>query len=157
MKATFLVLTILALVASPLRAQQPPHAPQHQAQMPMHAPQPPHDLLMAHVFPPELVMQHQSAIGLQESQRTSILGEMQKAHAKFTEAQWRLHSESEKLQQLLQARRVDEAAVLTQVDRILDLEREIKKTHLGLLIRVKNTLTAEQQEKLANLRMPARP
>ncbi len=53
---------------------------------------------------------------------------------------------------LLQARPVDESAVLAQADRVMNLEREIKKAHLSLLVRVKNLLTQPQQDKLAALR-----
>jgi hypothetical protein len=34
----------------------------------------------------------------------------------------------------------------------MSLERTIKKTHLSLLIRIKNALTAEQQEELKAIR-----
>jgi Spy/CpxP family protein refolding chaperone len=47
---------------------------------------------------------------------------------------------------------VDESRVLGQADRILALEKEIKKTHLTLLVRVKNLLTREQQAKLSEIR-----
>jgi hypothetical protein len=42
--------------------------------------------------------------------------------------------------------------VLAQADKVMNLEREIKKTHLSLLVRIKNLLTAAQQEKLTALR-----
>jgi hypothetical protein len=43
---------------------------------------------------------------------------------------------------------VEEAAVLAQVDRVLDLERSIKRLHLVMLVRIKNTLSPQQQEQL---------
>jgi hypothetical protein len=39
-----------------------------------------------------------------------------------------------------------------QWDRIMALEREIKRAHLALLVRIKNTLTAEQIAKLEAIR-----
>ena len=41
--------------------------------------------------------------------------------------------------------------MLAQVDRILALEREIKKAQISLLVRIKNILTPAQQAKLAEI------
>jgi hypothetical protein len=43
---------------------------------------------------------------------------------------------------------VDEAALIAQLDRVLDAERELKHLHIGLLAWIKNSLTPEQQTKL---------
>ena len=104
------------------------------------------------LFPPELVMSHQQELGLQESQKTVIMTEIQKAQAKFTELQWKLSAESEKLKLLLSAAPIDEAKVLEQVDRVLNQEREIKKAQIALLIRIKNSLTDQQRAKLTAMR-----
>ena len=102
-------------------------------------------------FPPELVMRWQSEIGLQEAQRTSLTSALQQAQAKFMDLQWKLSAEGEKMGRLLQGTQVDETKVLEEVDRILALEREIKRTQISLMVRIKNTLTAEQQAKLSKL------
>ncbi len=104
------------------------------------------------LFPPELVMQHQQQIGLTEGQRAAIKKEVEGAQSKFLDLQWQMQAESEKLVGLLQARPVDEARALAQADSVMSLERTIKKTHLGVLIRIKNALTAEQQEELKKIR-----
>ena len=103
-------------------------------------------------FPPELVMQHQTEIGLQDSQRASLTSAIQAAQSKFMDTQWKLSAEGEKMGRLLQGSQVDEAAVLEEVDRILNLEREIKKAQVSLMVRIKNMLTPEQQKKLADIR-----
>ena len=103
-------------------------------------------------FPPELVMQHQSEIGLQDSQRAALTSAVQQAQAKFMDTQWKLSAEAEKMGRLLQGTQVDEAQVLEEVDRILALEREIKRGQISLMVRVKNTLTPAQQAKLAEIR-----
>jgi Spy/CpxP family protein refolding chaperone len=103
-------------------------------------------------FPPELVMQHQSEIGLQDSQRAALTSAIQQAQGKFTDTQWKLSAEGEKMGRLLQGSQVDEAAVLDEVDRILNLEREIKKAQISLMVRIKNMLTPQQQAKLAQIR-----
>ena len=43
-------------------------------------------------------------------------------------------------------------AALAQVDEVLGVEREVKRAHITLLIQIKNTLSAEQQAKLAAAR-----
>ena len=46
-------------------------------------------------------------------------------------------------------------AALAQVDEVLAVEREVKRAHITLLIQIKNTLSAEQQAKLAAARATA--
>jgi len=110
------------------------------------------DLLAQHVFPPELVMKHAPEIGIDDKQRAAIKDVVQKSQARFLDSQWELQAESEKMVKLLQASPVDETAVLAQADRIMDLERQIKKTHLALLVRITNLLTDAQKAKLRELR-----
>ena len=103
-------------------------------------------------FPPELVMQHQSEIGLQDAQRAALTSAVQQAQGKFMDVQWKLSAEGEKMSKLLQPAQVDETQVLEEVDRILVLEREMKRAQIGLMVRIKNTLTAAQQAKLMEIR-----
>jgi Spy/CpxP family protein refolding chaperone len=103
-------------------------------------------------FPPELVMQHQSEIGLQDAQRATLTSAIQQAQGKFMDMQWKLSAEGEKMGRLLQGTQVDEAQVLDEVDRILSMEREIKKAQISLMVRIKNLLTPTQQAKLTEIR-----
>ena len=114
--------------------------------------QQPDDPIARHLFPPDLLMKYQREIGLSESQRKTMLEAIAKSQMRFVELQWDSQGESEKLAQLLQARPLDEAAVLAQADRLMALERDVKKTHLSLLVRLKNLLSESQQRKLAELR-----
>jgi Spy/CpxP family protein refolding chaperone len=104
-------------------------------------------------FPPELVMQHQSEIGLQDAQRAALTSAVQQAQGKFMDVQWKLSAEGEKMGKLLQPAQVDETQVLEEVDRILALEREMKRAQIGLMVRIKNTLTPAQQTKLMEIRI----
>jgi Spy/CpxP family protein refolding chaperone len=105
-----------------------------------------------HVFPPELVMKYQQKIGLRAEQRTAITEAIQQVQSRVVEQQWRMQEEAQKLGELLQAMPVNESAVLAQVDRVLSIEREVKRAHMTLLVRIKNTLTREQQAMLKGLR-----
>ena len=112
----------------------------------------PDDPLARYLFPLELVMAHQQAIGLTERQRTAIQQAVKDAQGKFIDVQFAMSGEMEKLQRLLQGTSPDESDVLDQVDRVLGLEREIKRAQLTLMVRIKNQLTDQQQAALQRLR-----
>jgi Spy/CpxP family protein refolding chaperone len=114
--------------------------------------QPSADPIADKLFPPELVMQYRQEINLNDVQTKAIKDEIQRAQSKFLDLQWDMQSESEKLSLLLDAKPVDESAVLVQVDKVLDRERLVKKTQISLLVRIKNLLTDAQQAKLTELR-----
>jgi len=105
-----------------------------------------------HLFPPELIMQHQQRIGLRDDQRKTITDAITQLQGRVIELQWQMQAEAQKLSELVQATTVREAETLTQVDRVLSIEREVKRAHLAALIRIKNTLTREQQATLNSLR-----
>jgi Spy/CpxP family protein refolding chaperone len=138
MSRVFVWCTFLVFIGSVALAQQQP--------------QPPADPLGENLFPPELVMQYQQAIGLGEEQKNLIKAEVQKAQTRFTELQWPLHKEVETMISLVKEPKTDEQQVLTQLDKILELEREIKRTHFTMVVRIKNSLTPEQQARLREIK-----
>ena len=145
MKALRLSLVIaLALFAVAAAAQQPT-TPQPQ-------PPQPDDPLARVLYPPELVMQHQQDIALRPEQRAVITKAIQEFQTKVVDLQWRMQDQSQRLATLLEKPSVDQAAALAQVDEVLGVEREVKRAHMALLIQIKNTLSAEQQAKLAAAR-----
>ncbi len=132
-------LPVLFLATLPVLGQQPP------------------DPIAENVFPPELVMQQQDAVGLTDAQKETIRGEIKSAQGRFSDLQWSLQGEVSKLGSLLKPARVDEAKVLAQLGKVLDAERDVKKAQITLLVRIKNALTPEQQAKLAEVRRPTPP
>jgi Spy/CpxP family protein refolding chaperone len=110
------------------------------------------DPVVENLFPPELVMSHQKAIGLDDAQKNYIRGELLKTQSRFTELQWRLQDDMEALLSLLKQTPVDESQVMNRLDKVLTSEREIKRTQISLLVRIKNKLTPEQQSRLQKLR-----
>ena len=128
-----LTLAIALLAAAPLFAQQD-------------------DPMARYLAPPDVIMAHSQELALQDKQRAAIKAEVQKAQSKFIDAQWDMKEETEKVLRLLQQSPVDEARVLEQADKVMSLEREIKKTQLAMLIRIRNVLTAEQMAKLEAIR-----
>lgn len=107
-------------------------------------------------FPPELVMRNQRAIDLSPDQQTAIKAEMKKTMPRFAELQWSQTAEEETMGDLVKAERPDEKQVLAQLDKLLEIENEMKRLQLALMIKIKNILKPEQQAKLRDLK-PQRP
>jgi Spy/CpxP family protein refolding chaperone len=118
---------------------------------PLAAQQPPEDPLRDVLFPPEAVMQHQQAVGLSEEQKNNLKVEVRQAQLRFTELQWTLQDEMERLVSLLKQSKVDEKQAALQLDKVLGAEHDIKRAQLMLLIRIKNNLTPAQQTQLREL------
>ena len=141
------------LIATVVMAQQP--QPPRQAQPggpPPNMPNPPPDPLADVMFPPDFILGHAREIALTDEQKSFMRGEVQKTMASFTELQWKLQDETEALHETLKGTSVDEQRALAQLNKVLDIEREIKRLHIGLGVRLKNRLTAEQQSQLQNMR-----
>jgi Spy/CpxP family protein refolding chaperone len=97
-------------------------------------------------------MQNQQVLALSEEQKTAIRKEIQTAQSSFTDLQWKLQDQMETMVSLIKQDRVDEQKVLNQLDQILNMEREIKRTHFTLVVRMKNKLTSDQIAKLSELK-----
>lgn len=106
----------------------------------------------AQVFPPELVMRHARAINLTTEQRKQIGDAVSSAQRELIDLQWELNDAADALASALEAPRVDEAPTLASLDRVLDLERQVKRRQMALVIRIKNLLTPTQQGRLKELR-----
>ena len=130
-----LAIALLLAASSPSAAQGPPDAD-----------------FARYLFPPDLVMRYQQRIALRPEQREAITRAIQQLQSSTIEQQWRMQEETQKLGELLKASPVNESAVLAQVDRVLGIEREVKRAHMAMLVRIKNTLTREQQAALRALR-----
>jgi Spy/CpxP family protein refolding chaperone len=114
-------------------------------------------LIVQNFFTPEHIMQHQNAIGLSDDQQTAIREEMKKMIAQFTDLQWQESAETEAFANLVKQDRLDERQVLAQLDKVLNIENEIKRLRAGLLVRIKNILTPEQQVRLRGIKKTPQP
>lgn len=113
------------------------------------------DPIGENLIAPDLLLRHQQEIGLSADQKEFIKTEVIKAQARFTDLQFQLAAEAEGLIALVKQDRVDEQQTLAQLDKILTLEREIKRAQFLLVIRIKNKLTPEQYARLQELRNKA--
>ncbi len=127
-----LLSAFLVLPAAPARAEDDPFA--------------------GALFPPDLVLRHMTDLGLDADQISAIKDEVRQAQSFFLDRQVELQTEMGRLRELIEPARPDEDAVLAQLDRVLELERGIKRAQIGLLVRIKRLLRPEQQETLRTLR-----
>ena len=102
-------------------------------------------------FAPELVLQNEQRINLTPEQRTAIAEAVQQLQNNVVVLQSRLREEGQRLADVVQRNAVSEGAALGQLDRVLAVERDVKRARIAMLIRLKNTLTPEQQEILREL------
>jgi Spy/CpxP family protein refolding chaperone len=154
--AAFLLATIVT-AQEPPQSPQPPKAPAAD-NMPNHPHPPPNPDPLAHLmFPPDMILGHARELNLTDDQKTFMRAEVQKATTTFQELQWKLQDQAELLHETMKSASVNEQQALAQLDRVLEIEREIKRLHIGLAVRLKNRLTPEQQEQLHKMRMDHHP
>jgi Spy/CpxP family protein refolding chaperone len=135
------IIMMLLLATSPVLAQRPEQGPPQG-----------NDPFAKYFFPPEMVMQRQEQIGLNDAQREKIKNEVMTAQKTMSDIQWRMSGEVEKMDRLLAADVVDETAVLAEVDAMLAAEREMKRAQVALMVRIRNALTPEQRKQLQALK-----
>jgi len=154
------ILTLFLLIATVVMAQQQPQAPRQPQPggPPPNMPNPPNpDPLGDVMFPPDFILGHARQLGLTDEQKSYMRGEVQKTMNSFTELQWKLQDATEQLHETLKTTSVNEEQALAQLNKVLDVEREIKRLHIGLGVRLKNRLTPEQQLQLQQMRMQPMP
>jgi Spy/CpxP family protein refolding chaperone len=165
MKAIIAIVFVALLITTasaqqpdrPPQAPHPPNIPGGADNIPNH-PHPPNPDPLAHLmFPPDMIMSHARQLNLTDEQKAFMRGEIQKTTASFQELQWKLQDQMEQLQETIKSPSVNEQQALAQLDNVLDIERQIKRLHIGLAVRLKNRLTPEQQEQLHKMRMDHHP
>jgi len=160
MKRNFVLIALSVAIATcsfaivTAQPQQPPPQPDGPQQPPPH---PPDDPFADAMFPPDMIMQHQRELGLTDQQKQFMRGEINRTTTRFNELQWELQDAMEALHETMKSNSVNEQQALAQLDKVLDSEREIKRLHMELAIRLKNQLTPEQQLKLQAMRRMPNP
>src|SRR5882724_7387990 len=97
----YILCVVLFLAGAAIITRGALHAQQPQ-------PHPPSDPIGDNLFPPELIMQNQEAINLTDDQKNSLKIELRQAQTKFTELQWQMEDQAEKMASLLRQPRPDE-------------------------------------------------
>jgi Spy/CpxP family protein refolding chaperone len=104
------------------------------------------------LFPAELIMEYRSELKLDDQQQETIREELREVQTAVFDLRWQMKEESEQLAKMLQASPIDEARTLSQADKVMGLEQQVKRTHLAMLVRLKNMLNDEQRAKLTEYR-----
>ena len=164
MKAIIAIVFAAAFLIATAVAQQQPNQPPHPPMPggpgngPDHPMPPPNPDPLAHLmFPPDMILGHARQLNLTDEQKEFMRSEVQKTTTAFQGLQWKLQDQMELLQETMKSTSVNEQQALAQLDRVLDIEREIKRLHIGLAVRLKNRLTPEQQDQLHKMRMEHHP
>jgi len=156
--AAILIATAVAQEPSqPPRSPHPPNLPGQGPEVPNHPHPPNPDPLAPLMFPPDMIMAHARELNLTDEQKAFMRNEIQKAMPVFQDLQWKLQDQMESLQEMMKSTSANEQQVLAQLDKVLDIEREMKRLHIGLAVRLKNRLTPEQQEQLHKMRIEHHP
>lgn len=112
---------------------------------------PPADPFAGAFYPPEVVLMARDRIALTQGQQDALRARMEKTRTRSDELRAKLERETAAMASLVKQERVDEAAVLAQLDRVLEAEREVKHLNIGALVAIRNLLTPEQQAKLREI------
>ena len=102
-------------------------------------------------FTPELVFLARDHIGMTQGQQEAFRDRVGKTQSRSDELRVKLERETAAFATLAKQERLDEAAIIAQLDKVLDAERDLKHLHIGLVVAIKNLLTSEQQTKLREI------
>jgi Spy/CpxP family protein refolding chaperone len=105
-----------------------------------------------HLFAPELIIKYAREIDLDKRQREAIVAEVQKLQSGLVPVHFANQRLTQEMTRMLDVPSVDETKALAQVDKLMDTERDMKRLHVGTLIRIRNILTDAQRQKLKQLR-----
>ncbi|PWU11499.1 MAG: hypothetical protein C5B50_23225 [Verrucomicrobia bacterium] len=110
------------------------------------------DPIAEELYPPELIGVGREAIGLTQEQEDTIQEAAEDGRFRGRMLQQRVLVETKRLESLLKQDKLDPEAVGKQASAVMDLERDAKMEHLMMLVKIKNTLTAEQQATLRKIK-----
>ena len=112
----------------------------------------PADPIKQLLYPPDLIMNYRSELNLDKQQESTIREELRETQSAVFDLRWQMKDESERLAEMLQATPINESAVLSQADKVMGLEQQVKRTHLAMLVRLKNMMNDSQLAQLKEYR-----
>lgn len=110
------------------------------------------DVFKGKLFAPNIILEHQDALGLSKEQFTAIKSAVVEVQAGVAEHEWDLREAYMKVMADLDEVPVNEEQVMTNVQAALLAENQVKKMQVMMLIRLRNLLTDEQIQYLQGLR-----
>ena len=109
------------------------------------------DVFKGKLFPPNVILEHQDALGLTKEQFTAIRAAVVEVQGNVAEHEWDLREAYQRVMNDLDESPVDEDKVMENVDKALLAENEVKKLQVAMLIKLRNLLTDEQMATLQSL------
>lgn len=126
-KGIFLVVALLGLVLGNAMAAGPKD-----------------DVFKGKLFPPNVILEHQTELGLSKAQFTAIRKAVVEVQAGVAEHEWDMREAYQALMLELDKAPIDEDRVIEHAEVALQAENQVKKKQMAMLVRLKNLLTAEQ-------------
>ncbi|SNS33916.1 Heavy-metal resistance [Belliella buryatensis] len=109
------------------------------------------DLFQGTLFPADLVMKNRDKISLSDQQADKIKAIHSKNAGEFSTLRWDLDAENEKLKKMLQEPKINSEAAQKQMDKILNLENQLKKKQFSNLLAIRGELNEKQAAELASI------
>lgn len=103
------------------------------------------------LFSAESILQHQAELGLSAAQTAELSKLSREGQASMLDLQWKLQAAKDALVAVLDTNKVDEKKAERASAELMKIETQIKSAHLTMLVRMKNLLDVEQQNKLRAL------
>ncbi|MBS0385430.1 MAG: periplasmic heavy metal sensor [Proteobacteria bacterium] len=110
------------------------------------------DEVRALVYSPEFIFANRRAIGLTDRQRDQMVLDLQGLQRRLISEQEQMQDAREALIAALRVEPANEARVLTALDAVLNIERDVKRLQLQALVRLRDSLTPAQRARLNDLR-----
>ena len=110
------------------------------------------DVFKGKLFPPNVILEHQSELGLSKAQFTEIRKTVVELQGNIAEHEWDVREAYQNIMAELDQSPIDQDTVLEHVGAALRAENEVKKLQVAMLIKLKNLLTDEQVTYLESVR-----
>lgn len=112
---------------------------------------PKEDVFKGKLFPPNIILEHQTELELSKAQFTAIRKAVVEVQAGVAEHEWDMREAYQALMKELDKVPIDEGRVLELATDALLAENQVKKKQMGMLVRLKNLLSEEQVSYLESL------
>lgn len=110
------------------------------------------ELQMArYVYSPGIIMKHQARLDLTEEQEEAIRARTRTFQDEVDEVQWDLEGRTQEWLELLSLEEADPDSLLSVFGGIVDLESEIKRYHMALLLDIRGLLSLDQRKTLQEI------
>ncbi|MBI5531575.1 MAG: periplasmic heavy metal sensor [Deltaproteobacteria bacterium] len=110
------------------------------------------DMVGMTLYRPAMVLRFGAQAGVPEDKIAKIRQDFFDTQTRIADLEPRLKKARIEIQRLLAAGELDENKVFAQMDEVSKAETEIKKQRLGLMMRIRQSLTPEQRKKLDELK-----